>query len=180
MSDWDGYAIPLSHKLGYTNTYYHQEPRLDINNIPPELEHAYDFILSTDVFEHVLPPIQKAFDNTRRLLKPNGTFIFSVPFSLDPSTIEHFPDIHQFEIIKENDTYILKNTTRDGIVQTFDKLVFHGGPGSTLEMRVFSKKAIYDHLKQAGFREIRFREEMCLKFGIHWKDKWSLPITARA
>src|SRR5918997_4002416 len=30
MSDWDGYAVPLAEKFNYRNTYYHQEPKLDI------------------------------------------------------------------------------------------------------------------------------------------------------
>ncbi|MGH9903496.1 MAG: hypothetical protein ACRD68_16940, partial [Pyrinomonadaceae bacterium] len=53
MSDWDGYAAPLALKLGYQNTYYHQEPKLDITSIEPALESTLDFIISSDVFEHV-------------------------------------------------------------------------------------------------------------------------------
>ena len=34
------------------------------------------------------------------------------------------------------------NWTADGRIETFDDLVFHGGPGSTLEMRVFSEDAL--------------------------------------
>src|SRR3954463_15859360 len=45
MTDWDGYAIPLAKKLGYTNMYYHCEPRLDIVAPPPELEGTLDFII---------------------------------------------------------------------------------------------------------------------------------------
>lgn len=56
MSDWLGYADPLSRKLGYKNTYYHKEPRLDITNISEKDLASVDFVLSTDVFEHVCPP----------------------------------------------------------------------------------------------------------------------------
>jgi SAM-dependent methyltransferase len=90
MSDWDGYAIQLSGKLNYRNTYYHQEPKLDITRSDPSLEGAFDFIISSDVFEHVPPPISKAFENTRKLLKPDGVLIFSVPYSKDEKTVEHF------------------------------------------------------------------------------------------
>ena len=38
MSDWEGYAGPLAGKFDYTNTYYHQEPHLDITDIDPALE----------------------------------------------------------------------------------------------------------------------------------------------
>jgi len=46
MSDWDGYAEPLAKKLGYTNTFYHKEPRLDITAIDPDSERTLDFIIS--------------------------------------------------------------------------------------------------------------------------------------
>ena len=39
MSDWDGYATRLKEKLGYKNTYYHKEPRLDILGDVVELLH---------------------------------------------------------------------------------------------------------------------------------------------
>jgi hypothetical protein len=46
MSDWEGYAIPLARKLSYTNTFYHQEPLLDIMNIMADREKTCDFIIS--------------------------------------------------------------------------------------------------------------------------------------
>src|SRR4026207_217731 len=30
MTDWEGYAVKLSEKFDYQNTYFHEEPRLDI------------------------------------------------------------------------------------------------------------------------------------------------------
>jgi ubiquinone/menaquinone biosynthesis C-methylase UbiE len=127
-----------------------------------------------------LPPIQQAFDNAYRLLKPNGIFIFTVPFSLDENTVEHFPEIHNFQIIKNVDQYVLENKTSQGELQIFKDLIFHGGPGSTLEMRIFSKKSLLEHLHQAGFKDVRFQQESCLEFGINWSHNWSIPITARA
>src|SRR5207248_9787374 len=38
LSDWDRYAEPLSRVCAYTNTFYHQEPRLDVMAIDPALE----------------------------------------------------------------------------------------------------------------------------------------------
>jgi SAM-dependent methyltransferase len=83
MSDWDAYAIPLAGKLGYTNTYFDRKPALDITHVPEEMVGTLDFILSSDVFEHVQPPVAKAFENARRLLKPNGVFVFCVPYCKD-------------------------------------------------------------------------------------------------
>jgi len=92
LSDWNRYADPLAQRLSYTNTFYHQEPRLDITRIDPALEGSLDFLISTDVFEHIVPPISVAFANVRRLLKPDGVFIFSVPYTLDADTWSIFPN----------------------------------------------------------------------------------------
>ena len=80
------------------------------------MEATLDFIISTDVFEHIEPPVSRAFVNAKKLLKPDGIFIFSVPFS-DPEkpgvpTKEHFPELHDYVIEQHDDGYCLKNTTR--------------------------------------------------------------------
>jgi SAM-dependent methyltransferase len=180
MSD-AGYSDLLSQKVGYVNTFYHQEPRFDISApLDPSLEGTLDFLISTEVFEHINSPVSIGFENARRLLKPNGVFIFSVPYTLEAATREHFPDIYKFEVIDRTGANpILKNITRDGREQVFDNLVFHGGPGATLEMRVFSEAGLMAELKQAGFGTIIIYSEPCWEFGIYWKDAWSLPILAR-
>lgn len=179
MSDWDGYANPLKHKLGYGNTFYHQEPKLDITAIDPSMEATLDFIISTDVFEHVVPPVSVAFENVRKLLKQDGVFVITVPYSKEVSAQEHFPDLYNYEVIKERGRYILKNITIDGVEQAFDNLVFHGGEGSTLEMRVFSESLLIEEFKKAGFNSIKIYSEPNFKFGIYWEHDWSLPIAAR-
>jgi GT2 family glycosyltransferase len=180
MSD-AGYSDLLLKKIGYTNTFYHQEPRFDISApLDPSLEGTLDFLISTEVFEHIAPPVSRSFENARRLLKPTGVFIFTVPYTLNPSTSEHFPDLHDYEVINRTGANpILKNITHDGREQVFDNLVFHGGSGATLEMRVFSKTGLMAELEQAGFVNIRICSEPCWEFGIYWQDPWSLPIAAR-
>ena len=138
LSDWNGYATRLARKLDYTNTYYHKEPKSDITGIDPALEGTLDFLISTDVFEHIPPPISVAFENARKLLKRTGVLVFTVPYAIGSSTVEHFPDLFQYELVQENDHKVLKNTTRTGEDQVFRDLVFHGGEGWTLEMRVFT------------------------------------------
>jgi SAM-dependent methyltransferase len=180
MSDV-GYADLLSRKLSYINTYYHKEPHLDITAaLDPMLEGKLDFLISTEVFEHINPPVSVAFENARRLLKPNGVFIFSVPYTLEAETHEHFPDLYRYEIIDPGGPRpILKNITRDGREQLFDQLVFHGGPGATLEMRVFSQAGLQAELKRAGFENVTVYSEPCWEFGIYWHGFWSLPMAAR-
>lgn len=183
MSCWVGYAERLAEKFDYTNTYYHQKPLLDITDVDPALESSLDFIVSSDVFEHVAPPVSVAFKNAYRLLKPNGVFIFTVPYGYPGKpgvpTLEHFPDLYKYELLKKDGKQILRNVTRNGEIQQFEELVFHGGAGKTLEMRIFSESALLDELKNAGFDSIKIHNETKLEFGIAWQYPWALPITAR-
>jgi len=68
LSDWEGYAIPLSKKLNYKNTFYHQEPRMDITSTDPQYEGTVDFLIASDVFEHIPPPVSLAFQNAYKLM----------------------------------------------------------------------------------------------------------------
>ena len=179
MSDWDGYAKLLSEKLGYINTYYHKSPRLDITNISSQDEESVDFLVSTDVFEHVAQPVSIAFENARKMLKPGGAFVFSVPYQLRGETLEHFPNLHQFKLDTRDGKRILINRTRDGRIEEFSDLVFHGGEGETIEMRVFSESGLLKDLQQAGFNDVQIMQAPYFEFGIYWPCPWSLPIIAR-
>ncbi|WP_309921959.1 methyltransferase domain-containing protein [Caballeronia sp. LZ033] len=184
MSCWEVYVYRLMHKIHYTNTYYHQEPFLDITNIDPAMEGTLDFIVSTDVFEHVAPPVSKAFENARRLLKEDGVFILSVPFgdadATQPETIEWFPNLNDWHLENpEADKWILHNTTIDGKHEVFEDLCFHGGPGTTLEMRRFVKHDLIRQLTVAGFNDITFYSKPDYAHGIHWPEGWSMPLAAR-
>ena len=182
MSDWITYAEKLAHKLDYTNTFYHQEPKLDITQISENIKGSMDFIISTDVFEHVLSPISIAFTNTLSLLKKEAVFIFTVPYTKEgENTVEHFDNLHDFTIEQTDGDFILKNTSVDGTITKYNDLVFHGScsGGAMLEMRVFSENSLLNELKNAGFKNIKIHKEPFMKYGIHWGQMdWSLPISA--
>jgi len=178
LSDWIGYAVPLAQKLNYTNTFYHQGPCLDISDIDSSLEGTLDFLIATDFFEHMVPPISVAFENSRKLLKPTGVFILTVPYGKDAETQEHFPELFQYKILEREGKRLLKNITRNGREQIFEHLKFHGGDGATLEMRLFSEPALLKELAQAGFREVKIYSEPDWVHGIYWTHDWSLPILA--
>lgn len=179
MSDWDGYAKPLSIKLGYINTYYHKAPKLDVTNISRDDEQSVDFLVSTDVFEHVAPPVSIAFENARKMLKPGGAFVFSVPYALQGETQEHFPNLHEFKLETKEGKRTLINRTRNGDIEEFSDLVFHGGEGETIEMRVFSESGLLKDLQRAGFNDVQIMKDPYFEFGIYWPSPWSLPIIAR-
>jgi SAM-dependent methyltransferase len=178
LSDSVNYAGRLAEKLGYTNTFFHMEPRLDIAAIPATPAIRYDFIIASDVFEHVAPPVSRAFVNARRLLKPHGVLIFSVPFTLETETREHYPELHDYRIVETGGAWRVENRTADGRRQVFTDPVFHGGPGTTLEMRVFSRSGLIREFSDAGFAGVRIAEEPHWPHGIVWPEPWSIPMVA--
>ncbi len=86
------------------------------------------------------------------------------------ATREHYPELHDWSLTEQDGAWIRSNRTPDGREQTFRDLVFHGGPGSTLEMRLFSRAALEREFKAAGFARVRIADEPYLPFGIHWPD----------
>lgn len=180
MSDSKIYAQPLGRIFAYTNTFYHKRPRLDITAVPPELTGSMDFVISSDVFEHVPPPVERAFTNLYRILKPGGFCILSVPYTGQGETREHFPELHDFKIVYAKGKPRLLNTTRDGRNQVFDTLCFHGGGGATLEMRLFSRRSLLESLHAAGFNHVEFCTSDIPEYGIFKGDDLaSLPIVIR-
>jgi SAM-dependent methyltransferase len=180
LSDSDQYADQLASKFDYRNTFLDREPRLDLGNPPPRELGTYDFIVSSDVFEHVSPPAAKAFEYAFRLLKPAGVLVLTAPYSIGGDTEEHFAGLGEFGLAQVGGSVLLINRTASGEVQVHDNLVFHfGSNGPALEMREFSETGLRDELTRAGFGEVEIYSENLSGFGILSSESWSLPIAAR-
>jgi SAM-dependent methyltransferase len=180
LTDSKVYADRLAEKFDYVNTYYHNEPILDIKNLPSKPEKEMDFVIASDVFEHVEPPVSVAFQNVYKLLKQGGVFVFTAPYSAKRNhTEEHFPNLHKYEIRQEDGKYVLVNRTKDGTSERFTNLRFHGGPGFVLEMRRFCEAGLREEFKQAGFKEPKIYAEPVPEFGIVPEGNWSHPMAAR-
>ncbi len=179
LSDWEGYASWLQRIFRYTNTFYHKEPFLNIVEPAPMYIGKNDFVISSDVFEHVPPPVSRAFTGCYALLKNGGLLILTVPFAGAESTIEHYPRLMDFRIVQFNDDYVLVNRTDSGSYELHTDLTFHGGPGSTLEMRIFSLPDTVRLLRSAGFVDIQVHDETVPEWGVRPPHPWGLPITAR-
>lgn len=180
-SDSPIYAGPLAEKLDYRNTYYDREPRLDIAHPPADEFGKYDFVISSEVFEHVLPPVAAAFESAFRLLKPDGVLVLTTPYSLEASTAEHFPELYEFGLAQAGERLVLVNRTRAGEMQVFENPVFHLGCSGEkeLEAREFSESALRALIAGAGFTSLRIYSEDCPEFGIARRENWSLPMAAR-
>ena len=71
------------------------------------------------------------------------------------------------------------NRRRDGSIEVFENLTFHGGHGSTLEMRAFTEDSLRAMLRGAGFGDVYFAAGNLPEFGVEHAGSWSLPIAAR-
>jgi hypothetical protein len=180
VTDANQYASQLAGKLDYRNTFYDREPRFDLAN-PPEHELGqFDFIIASEILEHVPPPVERAFQSAAQLLKPSGVLIVTVPYSLESSMREHYPDLHQFGFAAVGDEHVLVNRSKAGKIQVFERPVFHAsGNDTSLEMREFSEKNLIALLLAAGFNDVKIWAEHYAPFGVVHLEPCSLPIAAR-
>ncbi len=107
-------AEVLARRFDYRNTCFDREPRFDIM-APLDTSAEFDFVVASEVFEHVRPPVQKAFDNLARLLRPGGFAVFSTPWESEGDTVEHFPNLYDWQLVKLRSGYVLLNRNVKGI-----------------------------------------------------------------
>jgi hypothetical protein len=131
------------------------------------------------VFEHVRPPVDQALRNALALLRADGVLVMTVPYELQGETKEHFPDLLDFGTVALRGGAVLVNRAATGELQLFSDLVFHGGRGSTLELRCFSESGLRKVLADAGFAYVRIHAEDYPEYGIVHQETWSLPVAAR-
>ncbi len=179
MSDKDCCNALLAEKFDYTNTFYDREPRLDFTEVHPELAGHYDFILSADVLEHIAPPVERALEEARRMLKPRGFLGVTVFCNPADHLREHFPGLHEFRIVPLGGSSVLINRRADGTLEIREDLTFHGGSGATLEMREYGASALGAQLVGAGFRAVHFLTENVPESGILFDHDTSQPLIAR-
>lgn len=177
LSDWGPLAERLANVFDYTNTFFDEDPRLDVTDPPRDWLGSSDFVISSDVFEHVAPPVQRAFDGASALLRPGGLLVLTVPYLAEGSTAEHFPNLHDFTVARLRSGPVLVNRTAAGTLEIFDDLVFHGGPGETLEMRVFALPDVLQALTRAGFIAPSILPEDP-EHGVVWQSPHSRTLTA--
>jgi SAM-dependent methyltransferase len=180
IGDSRQYARRLAEKFDYQNTAYDRQPRFDIMDPPAAALGTYDFVVASEIFEHVRPPVDKALASASRLLKPGGVLVVTVPYAPAQNTVEHFPSLGECGLAQVGDRLVLVNRTVSGQWEVYEDLVFHCGPsGPALEMREFSEADLRAGLSEAGFGEVRIYSDDDAQFGVIHSESWSLPLAAR-
>jgi SAM-dependent methyltransferase len=174
LSDWSGMEEMLCEKISFVNTFFHRDPYLDIRNIPRDLEGRFDFVFSSEVFEHVDPPVERSFEGAFKLIKPGGALILSVPHYEREETIEHFPGASSYQVLERDGEWLVEAKDDQGVTTVYRDVVFHGGGGSTLEMRQMAAKAITKISLQTGFSESTPFDHDFPDHGIIWKRPHSM------
>ena len=136
---------------GYRNTFLHRRPRFDVTRPPARALERYDFVITSDVFEHVAAPVERAFAGLFAVLAPGGFSVFSVPYHLAGPTLEHFADLVEWRLERDAHGPVVVGRDAHGDRQERRDLVFHGGPGETLELRRFGLDDLLEHFRRAGF-----------------------------
>jgi len=178
ISDGELMAEVLAGKLSYRNTFLHRPPVLDLCAPAECYNEACDVAICSDVLEHVRPPVEDALAGLRRIVRPGGFALITVPCLAARSSVEHFPDLHDYRIVEHDGVRTLVNRTPDGRVQEFRDLVFHGGPGETLEMRQFGLADLERRLRNAGFDRVEIHAQPAFNHGVYWCAPYAVPIVA--
>jgi SAM-dependent methyltransferase len=168
----------LAQRLDYRNSFLDRGLRVDIVDPPEDLLGHFDFLIAADVFPHVAAPVQRAFDGARRLLRPGGLLLLTVPYDPGAPTLEHFEGLRDLDVREEAGRRRLHARAADGSEVLREDLVFHGGEGFTLEMRRFGLQDLLAHCRQAGFDQVAVEGDEVPERGIRWQP-WSQPLSAR-
>jgi len=99
---------------------------------------SFDLVTSTEVFEHV-PDDRRGFAEIRRVLRPGGAFVFTVPISEAAATVE------RAALDDGRVRYMLPPEYHDDRIK---------GRGTVLVYRDYGAD-IVDRLREAGFRSAR-------------------------
>ncbi|HUJ01415.1 MAG TPA: class I SAM-dependent methyltransferase, partial [Usitatibacter sp.] len=180
VSDSELVARALAARVRYRNTFLHRAPVLDICDPQPADRSSCDVLVCSDVLEHVAPPVEKAFAGMRKIVRPGGFVVLTVPCSAGERTVEHYPRLYDYRIVERDGRRVLVNRTSDGKLEEYRDLVFHGGPGETLEMRAFAMGDLERRLAEAGFGTVEIFAQPDFPHGVYWEHPYSVPIVATA
>ena len=182
LSDADAYARPArgqvhlrEHVLSHGAAARHRRRRRSSASA------ATTSSIASDVFEHVAPPVSRAFANARRLLKPGGKFIFTVPFTLEPTHGRALPGPPRLDAgrarrrVDAHQPHAGRPRSRRSPTSCSTAARDRRSRCASSRARRWSASS-----RDAGFARVRIAAEPYLPFGIHWPEPWSVPMVAYA
>ena len=140
----------LASRFAYTNTFLHRYPILDIADPPDILMNSLEFVLCSDVLEHVLGDVDIAIRGLYSILRPGGFVVASIPLS-GSEHIEYFPDCTTVQAFEN----AVEWTDKFGKLHVNQSPIYHGGDGRTLTFRQFTERSFADALTKGGFVDVR-------------------------
>jgi hypothetical protein len=124
-------AGTLAERFDYVNTYFDVEPKFDIRTGDSPCG-PLDFLIASEVFEHVEPPVSVAFRNVARLLKPEGVLLLTTPWIWDGRDRDVMPEFYDWQLDYSDGQCAILNRTLDGRTERFCGISPDGSPGRTL------------------------------------------------
>jgi SAM-dependent methyltransferase len=140
-------AQRLSQLFFYTNSFYHQFPTVDITDPPQETHGRFEFVVCSDVLEHVPPPADAALIGIQKMLKPGGFAVLTVPCHQESVTREYYPDLCSWTLKGGALLWV----DADGASHVDSSPEMHGGAGQTLAFRHWSRTDLMNRALTAGF-----------------------------
>jgi len=131
LTDPEPIASVLAKRFTYCNTYLDTSPRLDIRIDPSPLG-PLDFLIASEVFEHVEPPVSDAFKNAAGMLKPHGVLLLTVPWVWDGDGENVLPALHDWKLDRVEGRWVIIDRLPDGLTREFHNPSFDGSAGPSL------------------------------------------------
>jgi SAM-dependent methyltransferase len=149
--------------MTYLNTFIDTEPTLDVSNPDAKFANSCDVLISSDVFEHVMHPLSNSILGAKKILKPGGWLILTMPWTKFGNSVEHYPWMRSYDLDEMGDVF---GISISGERIKIDNPIFHGGSGQTLEIRFMSLYSLIDLLHLCGFEQISVLDQDDLENGI--------------
>jgi SAM-dependent methyltransferase len=140
----------LSSHFMYSNSFYDAFPFLDLRSVPSIAQEKFEFVICSDVLEHVDKDLEKAIAGVYQLIKQGGFAIITVPIGREDKTFEYYPGLSRFKILESEVHW----ENKSGIQFVDQNPDFHGGRGQNLAFRQFSREQICNLLSKSGFEKI--------------------------
>jgi len=157
--------------FNYTNSELDTPPIIDLLSPPAAARGLFDFVICSDVLEHVPPPAERGLTSIADLLRPGGVAMVSVPIR-DGGTEEYYPGIRSWQLI--DGTLHWSDDAGQSFVDTDPEI--HGGDGLTIAFRTWGAEDFEAKVLASGFSSIE-RLEPCPELGVP-EMAWSgQPVT---